>query len=207
MTECVDKPLQSKSAGSDQEHGGTVGWLVDLMLQAGTLKNLPRTGWRLAGIKGCESVADHSFRVVFIALLLADLVPTVNRERLLRMAILHDLPESLLTDLPLAAVQLLGREAKRQAEADAWDVILPPSLPELDWRRVWEEFEAGETLEARLARAADKLDMVLQAYEYQRAGYKDLDSFWPVPELEAHSVALVQQLYAELERRRAETEG
>ncbi|MBN1317409.1 MAG: HD domain-containing protein, partial [Anaerolineales bacterium] len=44
--------------------------ILDLLLFAGRLKNLPRTGWRLVGIKDCESVADHTYRVILISMLL-----------------------------------------------------------------------------------------------------------------------------------------
>ena len=181
-----------------------VGRLVDLLLSAGAMKNLPRTGWRLAGIKDCESVADHSFRVVVIALLLGDLIKGVDGDRLLRMAVLHDLPESVVTDLPLRAVQAMGRDAKRRAEQNAWAGLLPADQMLDQWRGLWEEFEEGVTLEARLARAADKLEMLLQAYEYERTGFRNLDDFWEGDPLGDHGDGLIGAVEAELRRRRQE---
>ncbi len=177
--------------------------LLDLLLAAGQLKKLPRTGWLLAGVQRPESVAEHSFRVALLALLLGELVEGVDSDRLLRMALLHDLPESLLTDLPLRAVQLVGRDAKRQAERAAWDRLLPAGTQLDSWRALWDEFEAGETLEAKLARAADKMEMLLQAYEYQRAGCRNLDDFWQNSDLPGDAPELVTALLNELERRRA----
>ena len=180
------------------------GGLVDFLLAAGTMKNLPRTGWRLAGIKDCESVADHSFRVVLIALLLAELVEDLDRDKLLRMALLHELPESLVTDLPLKAVQLVGRDVKQQAERDAWGHLLPPGPFLNEWRALWEEFEAGRTREAKLTRIADKLEMLLQAYEYERTGYRNLDNFWDDGNLDDHGFEPIQAILAELLDRRTE---
>ncbi len=180
--------------------------LVDLLLSAGAMKNLPRTGWRLAGIKDCESVADHSFRAALIALLLGDLIEGVDRDRLLRMAVLHDLPEATVTDLPLRAVQSMGRDVKRKAEQDAWTRLLPEGGVLDEWRALWEEFEGGLTVEARLVRVADKLEMLLQAYEYERTGFRDLDDFWDGELWQDQDHELVQAIGDELRRRRQELE-
>jgi putative hydrolase of HD superfamily len=177
--------------------------VVDFLLAAGALKNLPRTGWRLVGVTDCESVADHSFRVVLLALLLGELVEGVDRGKLLRMAVVHELPESIVTDLPPKAIQVIGRDVKQRAEREAWARLLPPGQQLDEWRALWEEFEAGRTQEAKLARVADKLEMLLQAYEYERAGYRDLDEFWKGDSLEDYGFEPVRAIFAELERRRA----
>jgi putative hydrolase of HD superfamily len=120
------------------------------------------------------------------------------------MAVLHELPESIVTDLPLRSVQLLGRDAKRRAERDAWAHLLPQGELLDGWRALWDEYEAGQTLEAKLARVADKFEMVLQAYEYQRAGYRNLDDFWGDEVSQDADLEPVGALWAELARRRAE---
>jgi putative hydrolase of HD superfamily len=173
-----------------------------LLLFAGALKNLPRTGWRLVGIKDCESVAEHSYRVALVALVLSELVEGVDRAKLLQMALLHDLPESLVTDLPRTAVELIGRDVKRQAERDAWAELMPLDPPLARWRALWEEFEAEETAEAKLIRAADRLEMLFQAYEYERAGYADLESFWQDEGLGESEFESVRSLFAEVKRMR-----
>jgi putative hydrolase of HD superfamily len=173
-----------------------------LLLLAGALKNLPRTGWRLAGIKDCESVAEHSYRVALVALVLSEHVEGVDRAKLLQMALLHDLPESLVTDLPRTAVDLVGREAKWEAERDAWAELLPLDPPLTRWRALWEEFEVEETAEAKLIRAADRLEMLFQAYEYEQAGYGNLESFWQDEGLVGSEFESVRSLYAEVKRMR-----
>ena len=176
---------------------------ADFLLSAGALKRLPRTGWKLAGIANCESVADHCYRVVLLAMMLAEMVEGVDGEKLLRMAILHDLPESVVTDLPRATVEIIGREEKRRVEREAWTRLLPPGRTLENWRALWDEYQAGETLEARLVRAADRLEMLFQAYEYQRTGYRDLDDFWREEDIEDHGFKAVRALVEELKRRRA----
>jgi putative hydrolase of HD superfamily len=178
--------------------------LVDFLLSAGAMKNLPRTGWRLAGIKDCESVADHAFRVALLALVLGELVEGVDRDKLLRMALLHELPESLVTDLPRRSVKLLGGDVKWRAERDTWSQLLPPGQVRDEWRALWEEFDAGQTLEARLAKAADKLEMLLQAYEYERVGYRNLDDFWDNTDLSDSEIEPVRAILADLVRRRGQ---
>ena len=176
--------------------------VLDLLLALGAMKNLPRTGWRLAGIKECESVADHSFRVAVIALALGEWIEGVDRDRLLRMAVLHDVPESLVTDLPLSAVKLFGREAKFQAEKEAWSLLLPPGQPWEGWHALWQEYQAGETTEARLAHVADKLDMLMQAHEYEQAGHRNLDEFFQADEWDDGGFEQVQALFRALMQRR-----
>ena len=76
------------------EAGGLITFLAELM----RLKSTPRIGWLLRGVRDVESVAAHSFGVAVIAMLLADRARArgveVNVERLLRMALLHDLTET-----------------------------------------------------------------------------------------------------------------
>jgi putative hydrolase of HD superfamily len=193
--------MTESNPGFGEEVSGTPDF-ARLFLLAGALKNLPRTGWRLAGIKDCESVAEHSYRVALVALVLSELVEGVDRVKLLQMALLHDLPESLVTDLPWTAVELVGRDAKRQAEHGAWAELMPRA-PFLErWRALWEEFEAEETAESKLIRAADRLEMLFQAYEYERAGYANLESFWQDEGLAGSEFESVRALFAEVKRMR-----
>ena len=118
--------------------------LADLLLQANRLKTTPRTGWHQGGVPRPESVADHSHGVSLAALMLADLAaPAADRAKILTVAVLHDLPESVTGDLSLGASRLLPAGAKARAEGAALDE-LGAGLPFFSgWRDVWEEFEAG----------------------------------------------------------------
>lgn len=158
------------------------------MLQAiASLKMLPRSGWLLAGVAHPESVADHSWATAVLAL---TLVALVNRDpaaqglaapldagRVAQIAVVHDLAEAVITDLPRRATQLLGQEVKHHAEERAL-VELSHELPEADFVALWREYSDLSTPEGRLVHDADKLEMVHQALAYEGAGNQNLGEFW-----------------------------
>lgn len=178
--------------------------LADLLLQAGRLKTTPRTGWFQRGVPDPESVADHSHGVALAALMLADLAaPQADRAKVLAMAVLHDLPEAVTGDLSLGASRLLPAGAKARAEGAALDE-LGRDLPFFaGWREIWDEFEAGESLEARVVRDADRLDLLAQALVYERGrGNRDLEDFWSFAPPESFRLPVSRELAAELASRR-----
>jgi putative hydrolase of HD superfamily len=154
--------------------------VLQLLLYANQLKRIPRTGWVMRGVADAESVSDHSFGVAFIALLLAQMVEqSVDIAKLLTIALLHDLPEAVLSDVPATASNRIPPQTKREAE----DGVLSDLLDELpqreQWRVWWGEFEDGTSVEANLVRDADRLDMLIQARVYeQTTGNRWLVEFW-----------------------------
>ncbi|AAL80519.1 HD family hydrolase [Pyrococcus furiosus DSM 3638] len=147
--------------------------MIDLILLAGKLKRIPRMGWLIKGVPNPESVADHSYRVAFITLLLAEELKKkgveIDVEKALKIAIIHDLGEAIITDLPLSAQKYLNKE---EAEAKALKDVLP------EYTELFEEYSKALTLEGQLVKIADKLDMIIQAYEYELSGAKNLSEFW-----------------------------
>jgi putative hydrolase of HD superfamily len=149
------------------------------------LKAIPRSGWLSHGVSigEVESVADHSFSVSALSLLLADLEvkrgADVNVEKVLRMAILHDLAESLTFDISKAYLQYLGKrgeEIKRELEHSAWSRLVKGLRnPELarEYTRTQSEYDANETLESKIVHAADGLDILLQVIDYKQRGYAE----------------------------------
>ncbi|KUH33508.1 oxetanocin [Thermococcus celericrescens] len=153
--------------------------LIDLFIEAGNLKKLPRTGWLLRGVSNPESIADHSYRVALITLFLADELRAkgveIDVERALKIAVLHDLAEARVTDIPLTAQYYLDKgKAEKKA---AMELFIKTPNPR-EYFRLWREYEEGLSLEGRLVKFADKLEMLVQALEYEKAGFKDLDEFW-----------------------------
>lgn len=187
--------------------------LITYVEHVNALKRLPRTGWLLNGVAPCESVADHSLGVALLALALAE---TINAEwaaeglqrpldvgQVVTIAVVHDLAESLLTDLPKRSTQLLGKAAKHAAEAQALAVIWEPVRNGDEYARLWGEYNSAATPEARLVRDADKLEMVHQALVYERAGNRTLQEFWEAgSEAGGWHYAASQRLYDELRRER-----
>jgi putative hydrolases of HD superfamily len=141
----------------------TVSWLHE----AGHLKNTPRTGWQLAGVRGPESVAEHSFRVGVLAYVIA-VMEGADADRAAALALFHDLPEARTTDLHSMAKPWI--ETKPDARViEAQTAALPEQLAE-PIRALIAEFADKQTLEAKCAKDADKLECLLQAREYQAQG-------------------------------------
>jgi putative hydrolase of HD superfamily len=186
-----------------------IGGLVDLLLEATTLKWTTRTGWRMRGVPDPESVAEHSYGVALVALALADVLRAeagagakLDLARLLPIALLHDLAEVRLTDLPVSAVRLLGGGAKREAEAAALRPLLEPLPSRERLVELWHEFEDASSPEGRLVRDADKLEMMLQCLRYEQAGSRGLEEFWQAMDRHSWCYPLSARLYAALRQLR-----
>lgn len=142
---------------------------------AGRLKETARAGWGLRGIGDPESVADHSFRVALLALVLsrgAD--PPLDRERCVAMALTHDLAESMVGDITPYDGVSTGEKNRREREAMQ---RLATLLGDDEPLRLWEEYQAAATAEARFVKDLDRLETVLQAAEYEEARGAELAEF------------------------------
>ena len=164
-----------------------------------TLKLLPRTGWLQRGLRDVESVAEHSFGVAALALIVGDLHEGLDRGKLLAIALVHDLAEALIGDLPASASRLLGKAAKHEAERKAMLELLG-DLPQGDrYVELWEEYSGGTSAEARLIKALDRLELLGQALLYERAGARSLGEFWDAPREWAEEFPLIRALADELD--------
>jgi len=131
------------------------------LLELLKLKELNRAGWLRVGIEHPESVAAHSWGVACLAIILCP--EELNKERVLTMAILHDLPEVRVGDI--TPHDSIPRKQKHQLEAKAAAELfaLHPHILELI-----KEYEQNQTPEARFVHELDKLDMGLQAINYKQ---------------------------------------
>ncbi len=142
------------------------------------LKTVKRAGWLQAGIhpEQGESVADHSLLVALLALLLCEVEsPLLDRSRVILMALIHDLAESVVGDITPASG--ISSEEKFRREESVFKSVLKPLPLAKELLGVWQEFEAGETAEAQFVRRLDKLEMVFQARLYENTTGLDLDRF------------------------------
>lgn len=173
---------------------------LNLLQYGNRLKYTARTGWVQRGVVQAENVAAHSFGVLFTALVLMEEVKRpLNRERILLMATLHDLPEALTSDIPTPAWRLMPPGIKPSVERNALQTMLGNTHSH--WLAAWEELTANTTDEARLVHDADKLDLFLQALVYeQQTGNQHLGEFWHSPH--TFYFAEAQAVYDELRRRR-----
>jgi putative hydrolase of HD superfamily len=156
---------------------------IELLLHGNQLKRTARTGWVQRGVPNAENVAAHSYGVVFAVMVLAlQLAEPVDLEKAMQMAVLHDLPEGLTTDIPTPAWRYLPAGIKSDVERGAMGEILAGVPAAEGWTAVWEELHANHTPEARLVHDADKIDMFLQAWVYgAQTGNRHLREFWAKP--------------------------
>mgnify|MGYP001160897105 FL=1 len=129
------------------------------------LKNVLRTGWVRPGIQSPESVAAHSWGMSMLAL---KLTPShLNLERVLSLCIVHDVPEVRVGDLTPHD----DTSSKAEDEHRAMQELAP------EWVVLLEEYEQGQTPEAKFVKQLDKLDMALQAEIYQADQGISLEEF------------------------------
>ncbi|WP_414834171.1 HD domain-containing protein [Afifella sp. YEN Y35] len=133
---------------------------LDFLRAAERLKDTFRSGFTAEGRP--ESTAAHTWRLALMAIVFEKDLGEIDFSRLLKILIVHDLGEALSGDVP-AVAQMPGEEKAAQERADLLQLTAP-----LDPARrqaildLWEEYEAGATPEARLAKGLDKLETILQ---------------------------------------------
>jgi putative hydrolase of HD superfamily len=153
--------------------------ILDFFKNSVNLKNIPRQGWiDKLSVSNPESVSDHSYSMAIMCMVISDL-RHLNSEKILKIALLHDLAESLIGDL---TPEQIDKESKKKLENDAFKKIIK-NLPESiksKYLEIWFEYQDNISPEAKLIHQIDKIEMVLQAKIYQKNGYdKDkLESFF-----------------------------
>jgi putative hydrolase of HD superfamily len=134
--------------------------ILTFLRAAERLKTVTRSGWTSAGEQ--ESVAEHTWRLCLMAMLLYGDTPGIELARLLRMCLIHDLGEAIHGDVPAPAQQAgAGKAEQERADLVELTASLPTALRQeiLD---LWDEYEAAESPEAKLAKGLDKLETILQ---------------------------------------------
>lgn len=163
--------------------------MLSALIELQRLKRLERTGWTLRGLpNGTESVAAHSFGVTVAAMLLADKIKArgveIDLERVLKMALLHDWAETRVGDMPRTATKYFGAGVRTNAETAAFaDIVSSLGTEEPEYQSLYQDYELRDSLEARLVKAADIIDLLIQAYALEHAGAKGLDEFWEVAQV------------------------
>jgi putative hydrolase of HD superfamily len=134
------------------------------------LKSIKRSGWiSKAGISSPESVSDHTYAMCAIGMILSDMLG-FDTERVMKMIIIHDLPESITGDHMPGEIT---RKKKRIEEKRVMISILRqmPSTIRSNYRKLWEEYQTNKTQIAKFVHKLDKLEMAVQANQYINEGY------------------------------------
>lgn len=147
--------------------------IVNLLFEAQMLKHLPRTGYAFLGV-GRETVAEHSFLTTFVALIMAEMSPGLDRDRLLRMCLVHDLPEARTGDLNYVNKRYCAANEERAIRDAVGPFPFGDGIVELI-----EEFNAGKSLEARLAKDADQISLLLDLKALMDMGHKTPEKWIP----------------------------
>lgn len=133
--------------------------IVNFLFETGILGKTPRSGFYFLG-SGEQSVAEHISRVIFIGYTLSQLEPKANIGKVLQMCLLHDLHESRTSDLNYVHRKYTKSDEKRATEEIADTLPFGDDLVS-----IVDEFENNKTLEARLAKDADQIEMILSLKE------------------------------------------
>lgn len=134
--------------------------ILAFLKEAERLKNIYRTSWTTDGTQ--ESTASHTWRLCLSALVFVKHFPDLDSERLLKICIIHDLGEAISGDIP-AIHQDASAPKAEQERADLVTLLqpLPVDLQD-EILALWDEYEAASTLEAKVAKALDKLETLMQ---------------------------------------------
>ena len=147
-------------------------------LEINHLKQLYRQGWLHRGIPAerSESVADHIFSMALLAWWIADsYLPELDVNKTIRMVLAHELGEVYVGDLT-PSDGVVPQEKHRRERAAVQQVV--GKLPRgEEYLALWQEYEQGESPEARFVKQIDRLEMAFQAIIYQRQGFGDLSEF------------------------------
>ncbi|MBS7655241.1 HD domain-containing protein [Candidatus Bathyarchaeota archaeon] len=161
-------------------------FIIKFLKNIEKLKEVKRSGWMKAGVKNPESVAEHVYGVTVLSMLISDL-KNLNAEKMLRLAVIHDLEETVLGDLtPEEKKKIVNLNA---AENKAIKKVLS-SLPfdlKRKYYKLWLDYKNGLSKEAKLIKELDKLEMVFQALIYEEKFNLNLEEFWETCENELKS--------------------
>ncbi|KAJ5972957.1 uncharacterized protein N7479_002875 [Penicillium vulpinum] len=170
------------------------------------LKTTKREGWRRFGING-ESIADHMYRMSIMTMMAPPSLATkINIPHCTKMALIHDMAEALVGDITPVDYHITKSEKARR-EASVMDYITTTLLGKVpggilsgeEIKKVFEEYEKDETLEAHFVHDIDKMELLLQMVEYERSNEVDLTEFTHVasrirlPEIQAWAAEVIQE--------------
>lgn len=133
--------------------------LLEFLRSAERLKNVTRTSWSSEGRR--ESVAEHTWRLCLMAVVLGREFEGVDTARLMKMCVIHDLGEAIGGDISATLQPPEGKAA--QERADLLELLKPlPESARAEILELWDEYEAAASPEARIAKALDKLETIMQ---------------------------------------------
>jgi putative hydrolase of HD superfamily len=147
--------------------------IADLLFEARMLKEIPRSGFHFLGA-GRESVAEHVYATTFIAYVMSELRPDLDGLKLIRLCLVHDLPEARTGDLNSVQKAYVKADEPRAVADATRDLPFGPRLGALI-----AEYRTGTSPEAELARDADQLALILELKDLLEIGHESPKSWLP----------------------------
>jgi putative hydrolase of HD superfamily len=140
--------------------------IADFLFEVGMLKKTPRSGFQFLG-SGCESVAEHVLRTLFIGYVLCKMEPEADELKVLRLCLMHDLPEARTGDMNYVNKKYVTVDEKKAVRELAEPLFFGGEIEEgID------EFNRRQTRESLIAHDADQLSLILQLKECDDLGNK-----------------------------------
>ena len=133
---------------------------LDFLRKAEQLKDTLRTAYTTSG--RTESVAEHTWRLTLLAVTFADELPDIDLLKLLKICILHDLGEAVDGDIPAPLQSATASKSEKERNDFLSLVESLPADVRGEFVSLWDEYEEGASPEARVAKALDKLETILQ---------------------------------------------
>lgn len=162
--------------------------IITFVKELERLKNHTRTAWTSTGRH--ESIAEHSWRLSLFILVLEDDFPEIDFHKVLRMSLIHDLGEAYEGDI--SAKEAIHSEEKLKKEEEAISKLIEPLNLKMQHHLIslWSEYNEGETMEAKLVKALDKMETIIQHnqgdnssnfdYQFNMDYGKEYSTFHPI---------------------------
>ncbi len=147
--------------------------IADLLFEVRMLKDLNRSGYAFLG-SGSESVAEHSFTTAFICFTMSRLEPDIDSEKLMAMALVHDIPEARIGDHNYVNKKYNTVDETKAVRHMTEKLAFGPDIQALI-----DEFNQGETIEARLANDADQISFILELKKLADTGATSPEHWLP----------------------------
>lgn len=144
---------------------------IELLFEIGSLRYVDRA-WKQFYNSDIANNSEHSFRVAWLALTLAKIEGVKNHEKILKMALMHDLPESRCGDANYLQRQYIKRDEKR-----ALKDMLKDTIHSSEMIALFDEYEDRKTIEAKIVKDADILDSNLEIMEQKWFGSRVGDNW------------------------------
>lgn len=170
--------------------------ILDFLINIGKLKEIPRQGWVLRGVKNPECIASHTFRMAMMAWFLGK-KNKLNMGKVVKMSLIHDICEVYAGDTTPYSPILPKNKKKWKKITEKWPRFskkekekffndkhtkedkflrkiiknLPPRLKK-EIFSLWQDYEGGLTKEGRFVKQVDRVENLLQAFEYLKEGKK-----------------------------------